>query len=102
MKDLQKDISRWGAETFGDPAPRGLAIRGNKEMAELLSGFENGRPNNELAEECADVCFFLLQICEGLGYDLQEEVEKKFEINKRRSWAKGSDGSFQHVKENAA
>ncbi len=97
MKELQNQITKWGQETFDRPSPLALAVRGNKEMAELVSHLLN-KPDefSEIAEECADVAFFLLQICGLLGFDLIEEIEDKFEINKKRSWKISQDGSFQH------
>lgn len=93
----QTEITIWGQETFDQPTALALAIRGNKEMAELVSHLYN-KPEecSEIAEECADVAFFLLQICGLLGFDLEEEIKAKFEINKKRSWKINQDGSFQH------
>lgn len=96
-RQLQFQIADWASKTFGVAPIGAIAIRGNKEMAELLSGIQNNQHPKELAEECADVAFFLMQICERLDFNLFAEVQKKFEINKRRSWAKAKDGSFQHV-----
>lgn len=96
---LQKDVWEWAKGTFGDHPDIGIAIRGNKEMAELLSTLHN-RPeaSADIIEECADVAFFLLQVCEFHRGNLLQAVADKLEINKKRSWEKASDGSFQHVK----
>lgn len=97
-ESLQSQITKWGQETFEEPGILALAVRGNKEMAELISEIINNGPNGDnIGEECADVAFFLLQICGLQGFDLMEEVAKKFEKNKARSWGKNKDGSFQHV-----
>lgn len=95
--NIQKEVSRWATDQFGQSSAVAKAIRGNKEMAELISSLQNGIPNDEIAEECADVAFFLLQICEASGHDLMEEVARKLEINKKRQWKRASDGSHQHV-----
>lgn len=97
MMWTQKMIAEWAKSQFGYHGPRPIAIRGNKEMAELLSSLENNIPAEECAEECADVAIFLLQVCERLGFDLLELVDKKMEINIARTWTIGSDGSHQHV-----
>lgn len=94
---LQSDILDWSIETFGSSSSVAKAIRGNKEMAELISSLQNGISNDEIAEECADVAFFLIQICEASGHDLIEEVTKKLVINRKRSWERSPDGSHQHV-----
>jgi len=95
---LQREVWDWAKDTFGDHPDIGIAIRGNKEMAELLSTLMN-RPDasEDIVEECADVAFFLLQVCQFHGGDLLKAVADKLEINKKRSWEKASDGSFQHV-----
>ena len=97
MKWTQEMITNWAESQFGYHEPKPIAIRGNKEMAELLSSLENNIPTEECAEECADVAIFLLQICQRLGYDLLDLVDKKMEINVGRTWTIGSDGSHQHV-----
>ena len=53
--------------------PVTLAIRGNKEMAELIQELEKAAFEREdLAFECADITFFLLQIAQCLKFDLFE------------------------------
>lgn len=96
---LQSEVWDWAKETFGQHPDIGIAIRGNKEMAELLSTMHN-RPDasEDIIEECADVAFFLLQVCEFHGGSLLKAVADKLEINRKREWEKASDGSFQHVK----
>lgn len=94
----QESITEWSKSIFGvaQGGAREIAVRGNKEMAELLSALENGE-QAKAAEECADVAIFLLQICEYLGADLATEIQRKMEINRFRKWKKAEDGSFQHV-----
>jgi NTP pyrophosphatase (non-canonical NTP hydrolase) len=96
MKWNQRKITDWATKNFGHTTPREVAIRGNKEMAELLSEFEN-RMVDKIPAECADICIFLMQVCEKLGVDLLEEVDKKMDINEERTWRIAPDGSFQHV-----
>jgi len=46
-------------------------------------------PNSEKYRpdyEAADVFFYLLDICNKLGIDLEKALREKEEINKRRSW----------------
>ena len=97
---LQGNVWDWAKETFGHSPDIGIAVRGNKEMAELLSTLIN-KPGQsaDIIEECADVAFFLFQVCELHGGSLMRAVAEKLEINKKRSWEKASDGSFQHVRE---
>jgi NTP pyrophosphatase (non-canonical NTP hydrolase) len=102
LSELQAEITNWGQETFEEPHPLALGIRGNKEYSELLSDLYNNFNNydpKKVGEECADVMFFLLQICGLLEVDLEQAVRDKFEVNKKRSWEIAKDGSFQHKEE---
>lgn len=95
--DLQQNIFRWSVGTFGVRDPLPLVVRGNKEMAELLSAIQGDKMQpRDIAEECADVLFFLFQICEALGHDLLEMTELKLRINEQREWKMNPDGSYQH------
>jgi len=98
VRSVQGQVWDWAKTKFGNSSPLAISIRGNKEMSELISTLIN-KPDEteEIIEECADVAFFLLQICEINGGDLMEAVAKKLEVNKKRSWEIASDGSFQHV-----
>lgn len=94
---LQKEVLDWAEGEFGVNPELKIVIRGNKEMAELVSTIMNGMGKKSIGEECADVAFFLLQICEKNDFDLMEEVTKKLVINRKRKWKIVSDGSHQHV-----
>lgn len=99
MKWTQKNIVSWARKTFGWHSPLPIAIRGNKEMGELLSSLQNlsGAESARLcAMEAADVTIFMLQVAENLGFDLMELVDEKMEINERRTWKLADDGSHQH------
>ena len=96
---LQEQVWTWARNTFGTHSILDISIRGNKEMAELISSIANGRPGEEIVEECADVAFFLMQICEAHDCSLVGAIADKLEKNRSRKWGRGSDGSFQHVEE---
>ena len=98
MKWDQRKILDWSTETFGEKSALSIAVRGNKEMSELLSALENGVVSEkEIAMECADMTVFMMQIAEKMGYDLLFLVDTKMDINEERQWEKKADGSFQHV-----
>lgn len=108
FQQLQKDTAAWGQETFGLPKPMELATRMNVEVAELLSGLSNlpaTAPGSldhtellvSLADECADIGIVLVQVANRLGFDLMTEMVRKMGVNRKRVWAKKSNGQFQHV-----
>lgn len=97
MSFLQASIYKWGQETFGNPDPLAIAKRGLKEYEELVKAIEEGKPAGEIAEECADVNHFLLQIAQTQAKDLEAETLHKFGINQKRDWEVGEDGHNQHV-----
>ena len=100
----QRDILQWAQKTFGWNGPLSVAIRGNKEMGELLSLLSNSDGNGpdeatKVAEECADVVIFMMQVAELMGRDLMGMVNYKMNVNSQRQWGKAEDGSFQHTRE---
>ena len=60
--------------------------RAHEELSEAFSKFSKSQPG--VAEEFADVAIFLLGMCETLGYDLEKELVRKIEINKKRVYRK--------------
>ena len=52
------------------------------EVSEAYDAYLKNK--DDLGSELADVAIYLLGISEMLGFSLQEEIEKKMEINKHR------------------
>lgn len=96
MKWTQVSITGWSTQTFGNRTALATAVRMNKEVAELLSALENGE-DDVARKEVADVAIVLMQVAQRLGIDLDTEVQKKMDINEKRTWRKMEDGSFQHA-----
>lgn len=96
MRWTQQKIEQWAADKFGRRSSLETAVRGNKEMGELLMALHNGK-NDIAVGEVADVGIFLLQVAERLGVSLHDEIQKKMDINAGRNWQQLEDGSFQHV-----
>lgn len=59
------------------------------ELAEAFDAYQKKLPT--VGEELADVAIFLYGIAEILGYDLDEEIRRKVEINKHRIYGKKKD-----------
>ena len=52
------------------------------EVSEAYDAFR--KKKDDLGEELADVAIYLLGLSEMLGYNLEEEINKKFEKNAKR------------------
>lgn len=101
-KWTDEDIYIWAKSNFGESSPLEIAVRMNKEMGELLSALSNKEYEVAL-HELPDLRVFLGQLHFILSYFcendlcLAEMTDNKMDINDQRKWAKGKDGSFQHV-----
>lgn len=88
-------ITQWAVSTFGSPADTYHIIdRARKEFDEVCDSVLG--PPHKTAEEIADVVIILSQWLEHNGFDLQDEIDKKMEINSVRSWVADGKGSGQH------
>ena len=58
----------------------------HEELSEAFHKYS--KKEKGVAEELADVAIFLLGMCEILGFDLEKEVVRKVEINKKRKYKK--------------
>jgi len=65
-----------------------------EEVAEAYEAYR--KKKDDLGGELADVAIYLLAISEMLGFDLEEEIEKKMEINEKRVYKK-IDGVLKKV-----
>ena len=54
------------------------------ELGEAFEAYNKKHDN--LAEELADVAIYLMGLSQIVGVDLQNEIEKKIEINKNRKY----------------
>ena len=60
----------------------------HSEVSECLEAYRNWDDDN-FAEECADIAIRLMDMCEYKGVDLEFEIIKKHEINKKREYRHG-------------
>jgi hypothetical protein len=88
-------IREWQIATFGEGAVDVYLKRSVMEFAELLVC-----PHSKIPEEIADVVIVLSGLLGVLKHDLQEEVDKKMEINIKRKWKLNNDGTGQHIQRN--
>jgi NTP pyrophosphatase (non-canonical NTP hydrolase) len=87
LKELQKEVMRNKLEKgFNTTDVFREFCRAYEELSEAFSKYDKGQDG--VAEEIADVTIYLLGLCEILGFDLQKEVLRKIEINRRRQYKK--------------
>ncbi len=70
------------------PVPEILCLI-HSEVSEALEAYRNHDDEN-FAEELADIAIRLLDAAEGYGIDLEKEIEKKHETNKKREYRHGN------------
>lgn len=58
------------------------------ELAEAMEGYRHEDHDN-FREELADTFIRLFDLCGGLGVDIEEEIRKKCEKNKKRPYKHG-------------
>lgn len=100
LKELQKEVMRNKLEKGFNTTDVALEFcRAHEELSEAFSKFSKNQDG--VAEEFADVAIFLLGMCEILGYDLEKELTRKMEINKKRVYtkAKSPDGKDIFIRE---
>lgn len=95
---MKKSISDWqkavhdNAKVHGwYDTPRGIPemlCLIHSEISEALEAFRVQNMDN-FSEECADTAIRLLDMCEFLDINLEEEIERKHNINKQRPYRHG-------------
>jgi hypothetical protein len=114
--------SSWAAETFGVPTPARALERTQEEFNELIAALEEPgalagfgtltERAKKAAVEAADTAICLAMLVESLNkvlekklgphsiyLDLDNEIEIKMGINRKRAWRSNGDGTGQHIRE---
>jgi NTP pyrophosphatase (non-canonical NTP hydrolase) len=87
LKELQKEVMRNKLEKGFNTTDVALEFcRAHEELSEAFRKHNLAQPG--VAEEFADVAIFLLGMAEILGFDLEQEIVKKIETNKKRKYRK--------------
>ena len=87
LKKLQKEVMRNKLEKGFTTTDVALDFcRAHEELSEAFSKFNRGQSG--VAEEFADVIIFILGISEKFGFNLEKELIRKIEINKKRKYRK--------------
>lgn len=87
LKKLQKEVIRNKKEKGFNMTDTALEFcRAHEELSEAFS--KHNRNQSGVAEEFADVMIFILGMCEQMGFNLEKELVRKIEINKKRKYKK--------------
>ena len=86
LKKLQKEVMRNKIEKGFTTDTTVEFCRAYEELSEAFNKYSKGQPG--VAEEFADVIIFILGMCERMGFDLEKELVRKIEINKKRKYKK--------------
>ena len=95
LKKLQKEVMQNKLEKGFNTDTTHEFCRAYEELSEAFSKYSKNQPG--VAEEFADVAIFLLGMCEHLGYDLEKELIRKIEINKKRQYRKEKTPDGQDI-----
>lgn len=94
--ETEASIYEWQIATFGEtPGYMRSATRANEEMAELLTICSLGE-TDKIGEEIADVILVLHGLAGRLGISIQDEINKKMAINRKRKWNVTDPGHGYH------
>ena len=115
LQDLASSISAWQGRTFPDRTVHSVAGHIRKEAAEILD--ECARHDHmtgqllvplqakdtvnadRIGEECADLFHLLVAMSDAAGFNLREQVARKYLINLDREWGKpDGDGIVEHIR----
>ncbi|MEK7190251.1 MAG: MazG-like family protein [Patescibacteria group bacterium] len=87
LKKLQKEVIRNKIKKGFNTNDIAVEFcRAYEELSEAFSKHNKNQPG--VAEEFADVMIFILGMCEQMGFDLEKELVRKIEINKKRKYKK--------------
>ena len=92
------DLDKLQKEVYQNKIDKGFDIRDNREniykqfnfiqgeVAEAFEAYHKGM--DTLGEELADICLYILGLCEIKGISLEKEILNKLEIIKKRKYVK--------------
>lgn len=96
LKILQEEVVRNKKEKGFNMTDTALEFcRAHEELSEAFSKFNKNEPG--VAEEFADVMIFILGMCETMGFNLEKELVRKIDINKKRKYKKSKSPDGKDV-----
>jgi NTP pyrophosphatase (non-canonical NTP hydrolase) len=102
-KNMNTEIERL-VPAFGLPETSNarLAAHANEAMAELLAVLTIDDEHPKASDKIAGVVIILYVLAARLGKDMDEEIARKMEINRARTWKLADAGHGYHVKADAS
>lgn len=92
MNDTITEFQAWAVKTFDKATAYSSIQKLKTELTEL--------EDNPSIEEFADCFMCLLHSMAKLGFSadhLTQELKRKFEVNKKRSWRLNEDNTYSHI-----
>lgn len=107
FSETQATIGRWQKRTFPNVSLYSSVVRMLQEAHELVGLFWIDRDHalqhpkmpdrDRIAGEIADVYITLVGVAVKAGVSIQDAVNTKMEINRKRTWKIDPSGNGQHV-----
>lgn len=95
MDQLEEAIGIWGDETFTQSTRYSVLCHLRKEMKEFWDSIDEDCFCDPV--EAADIVILLMHYARKAGFNLTEEIEKKFAIIQQREWGEpDADGVVEH------
>lgn len=97
LGQLFDDWMNWSNKTFAEATPQSSLIKLESEIEEIRQDLSDEKVN---PEEYVDAIMCLLDSAGRLGIsgdDIVNSFRIKFEINKRRTWARQSDNTYKKI-----
>lgn len=96
LKKLQKEVIQNKLDKGFNTTDVSLEFcRAHEELSEAFSKYNRGQKG--VAEEFADVMIFILGMCQKMGFDLEKELIRKIEVNKKRKYKKEKSPDGKNV-----
>ena len=93
IKEIQEKLAKFAEERDWNQfhSPKNLAMALTSEVGELNELFQwlteeqsNNVDNDEIRQEIADICIYLLRLADKLNIDIEEAIKEKIEINTKK------------------
>lgn len=99
---LQMTVTNWSEKTFPASTSKSIYKHLRKEVDELglaLKARNRKRRKRWTGEEVADCILLLMHLSRKQRIMVHREINRKFEINQKRTWGKpNKDGFQEHVR----